>query len=184
MGQVGLTHPAHPFFLQCNMRAAALVHHQVSAFEVFAMERLQKILSQAGIASRRASEQLMLDGRVSVNGATVRELGTKADPFALHTEVPPRQASVVWELDYEWGDGEWMAGREERQSLAAPMSIYEVHLGSWRRVPEEGNRSLTYREIASRLGARFRHGEELHHAADRAAACNRTNRHASAPPSA
>lgn len=83
----------------------------------------------------------------------------KADPFAFHTEVPPRQASVVWELDYEWGDGEWMAGREEKQSLAAPMSIYEVHLGSWRRVPEEGNRSLTYREIAPLLAEHVkRHG--------------------------
>ncbi|HKH46169.1 MAG TPA: 1,4-alpha-glucan branching protein GlgB [Thermoanaerobaculia bacterium] len=75
----------------------------------------------------------------------------KADPFAFHTEVPPRQASVVWDLEYEWGDAEWMAGRGEKQSLAAPMSIYEVHLGSWRRVPEEGNRSLTYREIAPLL---------------------------------
>ncbi|HYQ82665.1 MAG TPA: 1,4-alpha-glucan branching protein GlgB, partial [Rubrobacter sp.] len=75
----------------------------------------------------------------------------KADPFAFHTETPPRQASVVWDLDYEWGDGEWMAGRGERQSMSAPMSIYEVHLGSWRRVPEEGNRSLTYREIAPLL---------------------------------
>jgi len=75
----------------------------------------------------------------------------KADPFAFHTEVPPRQASVVWDLEYEWGDAEWMAGRGEKQSLAAPMSIYEIHLGSWRRVPEEGNRSLTYREIAPLL---------------------------------
>jgi 1,4-alpha-glucan branching enzyme len=75
----------------------------------------------------------------------------KADPFAFHTEVPPRQASVVWSLDYEWGDADWMAERGARQSLAAPMSIYEVHLGSWRRVPEEGNRSLTYREMAPLL---------------------------------
>jgi 1,4-alpha-glucan branching enzyme len=75
----------------------------------------------------------------------------KADPFALCTEVPPRQASVVWDLEYEWGDADWMAERGEKQSLAAPMSIYEVHLGSWRRVPEEGNRSLTYREIAPLL---------------------------------
>jgi 1,4-alpha-glucan branching enzyme len=75
----------------------------------------------------------------------------KADPFAFHTETPPRQASVVWDLDYQWGDGAWMAGRGERQSMSAPMSIYEVHLGSWRRVPEEGNRSLTYREMAPLL---------------------------------
>jgi 1,4-alpha-glucan branching enzyme len=75
----------------------------------------------------------------------------KADPFALHTEVPPAQASVVWTLDYEWGDAGWMAERKPRQALAAPISIYEVHLGSWRRVPEEENRSLTYREIAPLL---------------------------------
>jgi 1,4-alpha-glucan branching enzyme len=75
----------------------------------------------------------------------------KADPFAFHTEVPPRQASVVWDLAYEWGDAGWMTERGGRQSLAAPMSIYEVHLGSWRRVPEEGNRSLTYREMAPLL---------------------------------
>ena len=75
----------------------------------------------------------------------------KADPFAFHTEVPPAQASIVWELDYEWGDGDWMAGRADRQALTAPVSIYEVHLGSWRRVPEEADRSLSYREIAGPL---------------------------------
>jgi 1,4-alpha-glucan branching enzyme len=75
----------------------------------------------------------------------------KADPLAFHTETPPRQASVVCDLDYHWDDGEWMAARGARQSLAAPISIYEVHLGSWRRMPEEGNRSLGYREIAPRL---------------------------------
>ena len=75
----------------------------------------------------------------------------KADPFAFFNEVPPARASVVWDLAYEWGDGDWMSGRAARQSLSAPMSIYEVHLGSWRRRPEEGNRSLTYREIAPLL---------------------------------
>jgi len=80
----------------------------------------------------------------------------KADPFAFHAETPPRQASIVWDLAYEWSDGEWMAGRAARNSLAAPMSIYEVHLGSWRRVPEEGNRSLGYREIAPLLAAHVR----------------------------
>ncbi|HEX3126508.1 MAG TPA: 1,4-alpha-glucan branching protein GlgB, partial [Thermoanaerobaculia bacterium] len=75
----------------------------------------------------------------------------KADPFAFHTEIPPAQASIVWELDYEWGDGDWMAGRVEKQALAAPVSIYEVHLGSWRRVPEEADRSLSYRETAEPL---------------------------------
>jgi 1,4-alpha-glucan branching enzyme len=75
----------------------------------------------------------------------------KADPLAFHTETPPRQASIVWDLDYTWNDADWMAGRAARQTLGAPISIYEVHLGSWRRMPEEGNRSLTYRELAPRL---------------------------------
>jgi 1,4-alpha-glucan branching enzyme len=75
----------------------------------------------------------------------------KADPFAFCTEVPPKTASVIWDLDYPWGDQQWMATRHSRNALDAPISIYELHLGSWRRVPEEGNRSLTYREMAPRL---------------------------------
>jgi 1,4-alpha-glucan branching enzyme len=75
----------------------------------------------------------------------------KADPFALRAEVPPRTGSVVWTLDYEWGDGEWMASRAGRARLSSPLSIYELHVGSWRRVPEEGNRSLSYRELAQLL---------------------------------
>ena len=75
----------------------------------------------------------------------------KADPFAFHAEVPPQRASVIAALDYTWGDDAWMAARADRQSLTAPMSIYEVHLGSWRRVPEEGDRFLTYRETAPLL---------------------------------
>jgi 1,4-alpha-glucan branching enzyme len=75
----------------------------------------------------------------------------KADPFAFYAETPPRQASVVWDLGYTWGDGAWMAARGARQTAAAPISTYEVHLGSWRRVPEEGLRSLTYREAAPLL---------------------------------
>ena len=75
----------------------------------------------------------------------------KADPFAFFAEVPPKTASVVWDLDYTWDDQEWMQSRQTRNALDAPISIYEIHLGSWRRVPEEGNRSLTYREIARPL---------------------------------
>jgi len=75
----------------------------------------------------------------------------KADPYALHTEVPPLTGSVVWELDYGWNDQEWMAGRGERSRTGSPVSIYEVHLGSWRRIPEEGNRPLTYRELGPKL---------------------------------
>ena len=71
-------------------------------------------------------------------------LALKADPFAFEFEVEePRTASVVASLDgYPWGDGAWTAERARRNALDAPMSIYEVHLGSWRRVPEEGNRFL------------------------------------------
>lgn len=75
----------------------------------------------------------------------------KTDPFAAFYETPPRTASVVWDLDYKWEDHEWMDSRSERNSLEAPISIYEVHPGSWQRVPEEGNRYLTYREMATRL---------------------------------
>src|SRR6266850_6253877 len=75
----------------------------------------------------------------------------KSDPVAFYYEVPPRTASIVWDLSYTWGDQPWMAIRHARNALAAPMAIYEVHLGSWMRVPEEGNRHLTYRELAPRL---------------------------------
>ncbi|MEA2587422.1 MAG: 1,4-alpha-glucan branching enzyme, partial [Actinomycetota bacterium] len=75
----------------------------------------------------------------------------KADPFALYSEVPPQTASVVWDIDYTWGDDAWMAERWRHNALGAPMSIYEVHLGSWMRVPEDGARWLTYREMAPRL---------------------------------
>ncbi len=75
----------------------------------------------------------------------------KADPVAFGSEPPPRTASRVCDLSYAWGDGEWMARRGERQGLEAPISVYEVHLGSWRRRPEEGDRPLSYREIAPLL---------------------------------
>jgi 1,4-alpha-glucan branching enzyme len=75
----------------------------------------------------------------------------KADPFAFHAELAPKSASVVWDLGYEWNDAAWLAERKKRQALDKPMSIYEVHLGSWRRVPEQDNRSLTYRELAHQL---------------------------------
>ncbi|HET7854190.1 MAG TPA: 1,4-alpha-glucan branching protein GlgB [Candidatus Methylomirabilis sp.] len=75
----------------------------------------------------------------------------KADPFALFNEIPPKTASIVWDTDYTWDDQEWMAVRRRRNALDAPISIYEVHVGSWKRVPEEGNRSLSYRELAPQL---------------------------------
>jgi len=75
----------------------------------------------------------------------------RSDPYAVRTEVPPRTASVVWDLEHVWRDGEWMSRRARANALDGPMSIYEVHLGSWRRVPGEGNRPLTYRETAPLL---------------------------------
>ncbi len=75
----------------------------------------------------------------------------KGDPFAFRWETPPKTASVVWNLGYEWGDGEWMEQRQSHISLRSPISVYEVHLGSWRRIQDENNRSLTYRELASQL---------------------------------
>ena len=75
----------------------------------------------------------------------------KADPFAFHTETPPKTASKVWDLSYEWFDREWMAGRKSKNEIQAPTAIYEVHLGSWKRIPEDRNRSLSYREMAPQL---------------------------------
>src|SRR5215813_9820748 len=75
----------------------------------------------------------------------------KMDPFAFYAEVPPKTASVVWELTYEWEDHEWMQTRRRGNALDAPIAIYELHLGSWRRRPEEGDRPLTYRELAHYL---------------------------------
>ncbi|MBA3397565.1 MAG: 1,4-alpha-glucan branching protein GlgB [Deltaproteobacteria bacterium] len=76
----------------------------------------------------------------------------KADPFALRHEVAPGTASIVWTLEgYQWNDGAWMSNRAQVSTRAAPITIYEVHLGSWMRVPEDNNRSLTYREIAPKL---------------------------------
>ncbi len=76
----------------------------------------------------------------------------KADPYAFAAEIRPRTASRVWDLqDYSWLDNSWMANRARNNSLNSPISIYEVHLGSWRRVSEEANRWLTYREMAPLL---------------------------------
>jgi 1,4-alpha-glucan branching enzyme len=75
----------------------------------------------------------------------------KADPVGFHHETPPRTASIVWPLDYEWNDGDWMRKRHQRNGLSSPISIYEVHLASWMRVPEDHDRSLSYRELAPKL---------------------------------
>jgi 1,4-alpha-glucan branching enzyme len=75
----------------------------------------------------------------------------KADPFGFAAELRPRTASVVWDLShYEWQDQTWLARRSQAQAFDAPISIYEVHLGSWKRAPETGG-FLTYRELAQQL---------------------------------
>jgi 1,4-alpha-glucan branching enzyme len=81
------------------------------------------------------------------------DLRMKADPFAFEAEVPPETSSVVNHSEYEWQDAEWLMTRAEAQQLEAPISIYEVHIGSWRRNPLEDDRPLTYTELADELAA-------------------------------
>lgn len=73
----------------------------------------------------------------------------KGDPFAIHWEVPPKTASIVWEIDYKWKDSKWLKSRKENNALNQPYSVYEVHLGSWKR--KENGDSLSYRELAKDL---------------------------------
>ncbi len=76
----------------------------------------------------------------------------KADPYAFYSEMRPKSGSVVARLDHHcWNDTEWMNNRAGQDWLAAPISVYEVHLGSWRRVVEEGSRWLSYTELADQL---------------------------------
>jgi 1,4-alpha-glucan branching enzyme len=75
----------------------------------------------------------------------------KSDPFAFRAEPAPKTGSMAWKLDYEWNDAEWMKNRIRSNSLEAPWSIYELHLGSWRRDPSDSRRLLDYREIAPLL---------------------------------
>jgi 1,4-alpha-glucan branching enzyme len=75
----------------------------------------------------------------------------KADPYALRCEQAPRTGSIVWKLDYEWNDAEWMKNRHRANALDAPCSVYELHLGSWRRDPADPRRILSFREIAPML---------------------------------
>lgn len=76
----------------------------------------------------------------------------KADPYAFYSEIRPKSASIVHDINnYTWNDDVWIGEREHRNSLSAPIAMYEVHLGSWMRVPEEGRRYLTYKELAHKL---------------------------------
>jgi 1,4-alpha-glucan branching enzyme len=86
-----------------------------------------------------------------VSHAGGREM-QKGDPYAFWWETPPRSASSVWDLSgFEWSDDDWMKNRSGRNSINGPQSVYEVHLGSWRHVPEDNNRSLSYHELADKL---------------------------------
>ncbi len=75
----------------------------------------------------------------------------KADPYAFRAETPPRTGSMVWDLAYEWQDAEWMRTRKERNALDAPHSVYEVHLGSWMRSPDDPTQVLGFRDLAPKL---------------------------------
>jgi 1,4-alpha-glucan branching enzyme len=90
--------------------------------------------------------------KYEIKGAEGSLLPLKADPVGFGAEHPPATASVVRDLrGHDWRDAAWMARRAEAQRVDAPISIYEVHLGSWRRVSEEGGRPLSYRELADQL---------------------------------
>jgi 1,4-alpha-glucan branching enzyme len=84
----------------------------------------------------------------------------KADPLAFASEMPPQTGSVVWPLGYKWEDNAWMATRKERNSLRAPVSIYEVHFGSWRR--KQDGEFLSYREMAQPLAEYIREAGFTH----------------------
>jgi 1,4-alpha-glucan branching enzyme len=86
----------------------------------------------------------------------------KADPFAFRCEIPPRTGSVVGGLDYKWGDADWMRNRSRANALGAPWSVYEVHLGSWRRDPADPKRLLSYRELAPMLAEYAKRMEFTH----------------------
>jgi len=79
------------------------------------------------------------------------EVTERADPVGFLHETPPATASIVWQPRYEWGDQVWLARRPHHQGLDRPMAIYEVHIGSWMRKVEEGQRHLSYRELARGL---------------------------------
>jgi 1,4-alpha-glucan branching enzyme len=79
-------------------------------------------------------------------------ISLRADPVAFYAERPPGNASIVWQATHAWADGDWVAHRAASAPLGEPMSVYEVHLGSWRRNPLDGDRPLSYLELAEELG--------------------------------
>jgi 1,4-alpha-glucan branching enzyme len=118
-----------------NPRANALVYRSGGVWDGFIADVKPGALYKYHLVSR-------------YGGYTV----DKADPYGFAMEIRPQTASRVWDIDsYSWHDATWLANRATRSPENSQLSVYEVHLGSWRRVPEEGNRWLTYREMASRL---------------------------------
>src|SRR5439155_815275 len=93
--------------------------------------------------------------KYEITGPNGTLLPLKSDPYAFRSELRPKTGSVVADLrNYSWSDSDWLAAREKKNWLNSPISVYEVHLGSWRRVPEDADRWLTYRELADpRQGA-------------------------------
>ena len=82
---------------------------------------------------------------------------SKSDPYGTFAERRPQTASIVWDVDqHRWNDAEWMADRPNRQGLDAPVAVYEVHLGSWKRKIEDGGGYLTYADLAEQLAAYVR----------------------------
>ena len=81
----------------------------------------------------------------------------KSDPLSFFNEIPPKSASIVWDLDYDWTDADWMHRRRQSNALDAPIAIYEMHVGSWKRIAAEQNRSLSYRELAAPLAEYLQH---------------------------
>ncbi|MGH8987150.1 MAG: 1,4-alpha-glucan branching protein GlgB [Acidimicrobiales bacterium] len=100
-----------------------------------------------GVAAHACKGQVYKFAITTAQGTILQ----KADPCAFFCEAPPRTGSVIWDLSYDWGDGEWMAARGEHQSLRAPISVYEVHLGSWWRASDRPHEVPSYLEIAPRL---------------------------------
>lgn len=83
----------------------------------------------------------------SNNGYSVE----KADPYAIYAEMPPNTASLVWQRDFKWTDEKWIKENMSGKWYEKPLSIYEVHVGSWKRIPGDGNRFMTYKELAKEL---------------------------------
>ena len=107
--------------------------------------------SASGIWEGKVSDAAVGDHykyRVEGNSGYVAD---KADPFGVFQDKSPGNTSIVWDIKYDWRDGDWMVSRAKANSLESPISVYEIHLGSWRRVAAEHNRSLTYAELADQL---------------------------------